>query len=122
MFDYQLGGLAAAKIIHIETVSQSHNFRLAWPIVQRVEGDGIHRLGAVRGAQCEFQVTFSDDATLHDHELTVENRLEIGGGNLTRFGCPSLKTKIWIARVGLNMLRNTVATRARAPAAARSAA
>ena len=37
------------------------------------------------------------------------SRFDAGDGNLTRFGCPSLKTKFWIARVGLNMLRDTVA-------------
>ena len=51
-----------------------------------------------------------------------QNRFDIGDGNLTRFGCPSLKTKLWIARVDLNMLRDTVAHEARASATAWSAA
>lgn len=42
------------------------------------------------------------------------SRFGTGGGNLTRCGCPSLKTKIWIARVGLNMLGQAAAHGAKA--------
>jgi hypothetical protein len=38
-----------------------------------------------------------------------KSRFGTGGGNPTRFGCPSLKTKFWIARVGLIVLRDSAA-------------
>jgi len=82
---------------------------------RRVRGSVFNRFG---GASTRLSERDGVTPLAHRHKAGPKPVAVISRGS----GAHLWKQKLWIARVGLNMLRNTVAHEARASATARSAA